>query len=149
MGEETALRCPITADLALLREHVRAFAAASGLSGARLDDLVIAVNEAADNVLEHGGGAGTLNARADDQGIWIDVENSSGSLTAGHLYRHGADPPPAASRGYGLWIIRRLCDEVRVEQAGDRSLLRMNIRFPAPDKTDAEITGHTADAYLT
>lgn len=124
MGEETALRCPITADLGLLRDRVRSFAAAAGVTGERLDDLVIAVNEAADNVLEHGGGAGTLSARADDRGIWIDVADTAGTLTAGHLYRYGADPPPAASRGYGLWIIRRICDEVAVEN----SRLRMHIR---------------------
>ncbi|GAA4521807.1 ATP-binding protein [Nonomuraea ferruginea] len=132
MGEETALSCPITADLGLLREHVRAFASAEGLSGSRLDDLVIAVNEAADNVLEHGGGSGRLDAWADDRGIWIDVADSAGTLTAGDLYRQGADPPPAASRGYGLWIIRRLCDEVVVERSGDRSLLRLHVAYPVP-----------------
>lgn len=129
MGEETALRCSITTDLGQLRDQVRAFAAAAGLSGARLDDLVIAVNEAADNVLEHGGGGGTLGARADECGVWIDVTDISGTLTPAHLPRYGAEPPPAASRGYGLWIIRRLCDEVSVEQAAEGSLLRMHVRY--------------------
>ncbi|MFG1948451.1 ATP-binding protein [Nonomuraea sp. NPDC048826] len=145
MGEETALRCPITADLALLRDHVRSFATSQGLTGARLDDLVIAVNEAADNTLEHGGGSGTLHARADDRGIWIDITDTAGTLTAGHLYRQGADPPPAASRGYGLWIIRKICDEVRLERSEDTVVLRMNVRFPVTGKPEDEATANGAD----
>ena len=49
---------PITDDLASLRENVQRYAARAGLTGPRLDGLVIAANEAAINVLEHGGGAG-------------------------------------------------------------------------------------------
>lgn len=148
MGEETALRCPITADLGLLRERVRAYAAEAGLSGTRLDDLIIAVNEAADNVLEHGGGGGTLTARADGDGVWVDVMDMVGTLTSAHLYRHGAEPPPPASRGYGLWIIRRLCDEVTVDQIGGRSRLRMHMRYTQKDKPVSGMLRETPDVRM-
>ncbi|GAB3879622.1 hypothetical protein GCM10027612_05730 [Microbispora bryophytorum subsp. camponoti] len=46
---------PITDDLAALRENIQRYALRAGLTGSRLDDLVIAANEAAINVLEHGG----------------------------------------------------------------------------------------------
>lgn len=45
MGEHAVLRCLITADLALLRDQVRAFAAAAGFSGVRLDDVVLVVGK--------------------------------------------------------------------------------------------------------
>ncbi|SEL01652.1 ATP-binding protein [Nonomuraea pusilla] len=144
MGEESELRCPITWDLGLLRERVSAFAADAGFSGPRLQDLVLAVNEAADNVLEHGGGAGAVVLGADGQGIRVDVLDRAGTLTSAHLYRHASAPPPAA-RGYGLWIIRQLCDEVAVDHPDGVSRLRMyfqakpgsQVRDTADDQADA------------
>ncbi|MFB4273401.1 hypothetical protein [Nonomuraea sp. GTA35] len=64
------LRCEITRDLGVLRTRVRDHAAVAGLSGTRLDDLVVTVNEAAANVIEHGDGAAGVLARRAADGVW-------------------------------------------------------------------------------
>ncbi|MET8987805.1 ATP-binding protein [Nonomuraea wenchangensis] len=132
MGGLTTLRCPITADLGLLRQQVGSFAAAAGFAGVRLGDVVLAVNEAADNVLQHGGGSGTVVAHADAEGIWIEVLDPAGTLTCERFQQRVAVPPPIAARGYGLWVIARLSDEVLIDhpEGGCRLRLRFTRRLP-------------------
>nr|WP_217370433.1 ATP-binding protein [Nonomuraea antri] len=129
MSGEPSLRFPITRDLGLLRDVLTRRAAAAGLTGARLDDLVLAVNEAADNVLDHGGGTGTLVIGSDEHGVCVEVIDPAGTLTAAHLFMHGASPPPVATRGYGLWLIRQLCDETVLDHPGGCSRLRLHMRY--------------------
>ncbi len=50
------IQWPITPGLAMLRQRVHAFGAGGGLSGQRLQDMVLAAHEAATNVLRHSGG---------------------------------------------------------------------------------------------
>jgi anti-sigma regulatory factor (Ser/Thr protein kinase) len=58
---DTLLRVRITADrVTELRHKVAAVAAAVGLTGARLEDFVLAVHELVANVVRHGGGFGEL-----------------------------------------------------------------------------------------
>ncbi|MBP2704546.1 ATP-binding protein [Microbispora sp. RL4-1S] len=128
---------PITDDLATLREHVQTYARRAGLSGARLDDLVIAANEAAINVLEHGGGTGVLAISHDDDALAVEVTDNVGVLQPSAL---PADRPTArADRGYGLWLMGELCDTVSIEQARGGSLVRLSMRLagsgvdPDPD----------------
>ncbi|MFB4274561.1 ATP-binding protein [Nonomuraea sp. MTCD27] len=133
-GELLPLHCEITRDLGALRTRVRDYAADAGLSGTRLDDLIVAVNEAAANVLEHGGGAGGVLARRDAEGVWVEVVDTAGTLTAEHLHRR---PNPLGRRGYGLWLVRRLCDQVLLDHPGGRSRLRLHMRSrPGPVRPD-------------
>ncbi|MEV4178960.1 anti-sigma factor antagonist [Nonomuraea sp. NPDC049709] len=139
--DSLTLHCPITADLALLRARLRDFATIAGLSGPRLDDLIIAVNEATGNVLVHGG-AGTLTARADAVGVQVDVIDDAGTLTAGHLDRM---PDPATHHGFGLYVIRKLCDEVQLDHPAGRSRLRLSMRY-APATSPEESGPRSAPA---
>ncbi|MFC4120469.1 ATP-binding protein [Nonomuraea zeae] len=123
------LRCPISADLDRIRGMVRLHARSSGLRGHRLDDLVLAVNEAVTNVLDHGGAAGTVTTRGDAHAITVEVLDMAGALTPEHLAAPMPDPP--GSCGYGLWIIQYLCDEVDVEQRDGRSRLTLRMRHHA------------------
>ncbi|MGI5283871.1 ATP-binding protein [Nonomuraea polychroma] len=127
MGEGTQLRCPITEDLALLRTQLHDFASASSLASDRVADLMIAVNEAATNVLEHGAGSGTLIACHDESGVWVDVIDSRGALTADDLFTSA--PSATAMRGYGLSIVRRLCDQVSVDHPNGHSRLRLRMSY--------------------
>jgi anti-sigma regulatory factor (Ser/Thr protein kinase) len=79
------LRRDITRDLGVLRALVRDYAAVAGLSGTRLTDLVMAVNEVSANVLEHGGGTGSIFARCDSDGVWVEITDTAGTLRAEHL----------------------------------------------------------------
>ncbi len=115
---------PIDDDLSALRDRVLQHATLAGMGGERLDDLLIAVNEAVINVLEHGGGLGTVSVWHDNASITVDVVDTAGRLTPRHI------PPrrPAGTvRGFGLWLMSQLCDEFTIHQTtgGSRVRLRM------------------------
>jgi anti-sigma regulatory factor (Ser/Thr protein kinase) len=119
------VQCPISTDLALLREVIRVHGRHSGLSGDRLDDLVVAVNEAVTNVLDHGGRAGTVTARGAGDGVVVEVLDVAGRLRPDHLAAARVDP--AATSGFGLWVIQHLCDEVVLRQTPLGSLLTLHL----------------------
>jgi anti-sigma regulatory factor (Ser/Thr protein kinase) len=127
---EFELRCPITADLGLIRDLVRLHSRHSGLPDRRLEDLVLAVNEAVTNVLDHGGKAGIVTARATDGQVVVDVLDFAGLLTHDHLA--AAELDHTASSGYGLWMIQHLCDEVVLERGERGSLLSLRVRDRSP-----------------
>ncbi|GHH65442.1 hypothetical protein GCM10017673_09510 [Streptosporangium violaceochromogenes] len=121
---------PIDDDLSALRERLLRHASAAGMRGTRLDDLLIAVNEAVINVLEHGGGEGTLSFWHSDAFITVDVCDTAGRLTPRYI---SPERPEDAVRGFGLWLMNRLCDEFTIDRtaSGSRVRLRMSLG-PAP-----------------
>ncbi|GGS76374.1 hypothetical protein GCM10010156_38930 [Planobispora rosea] len=120
-------RWPITSDLAGLRERIQLSATRAGLSGERLDNLLIAANEAAINVLEHGGGSGTVSIWQDDSFLTVDVTDSVGSLKPQDAVR--GRPERGASRGFGLWLMSQLCDQLNIHQGPDGSRVRLRMRL--------------------
>jgi anti-sigma regulatory factor (Ser/Thr protein kinase) len=122
---------PITfGHLHALRAYLRARANQSGLSGDRLDDLVVAVNETATNVLQHGAGYGTLRVWTAGQDLVCEVTDHAGRLTdslAG--YR-----PPAfeATSGQGLWAARQLCDLLQIRAYPHHTVIRLHTRLDRP-----------------
>jgi anti-sigma regulatory factor (Ser/Thr protein kinase) len=140
------LRCPISPNLGYLRDLVRIHGQHHGLTGERLEDLVIAVNEAVTNVLDHGGRAGLITARGHQHGITVEVLDVGGRLTAEHLAAAAADP--TGSSGFGLWVIQTLCDEVTLEHTGSGSLLSLHFHGrPAPVIPLRERTGRGRGAH--
>ncbi|WP_219519406.1 ATP-binding protein [Nonomuraea ceibae] len=132
------LRCPITGDLARLRMLLRDYAAITGLSGQRLDDLLLASHEAAVNVLEHGG-VGVLAARADAWGVHVDITDAAGTLTADQLNGAFGVAETAGAGVNGLYLIGRLCDAVELDHPGGHSRLRLHMRYqPASDRKTEE-----------
>ncbi|MCA2222952.1 ATP-binding protein [Nonomuraea aurantiaca] len=129
MISEFRLQWPITRDLATLRECVHAFGFGAGLTGQRLQDLVFVANEAATNVLQHGGAGGALIAWSDDVGVSLEVVDAVGALSEADL---SLEPDLAAGHGVGLWLIRRLCDEVSIEGVAGSARLRLRLRRQAP-----------------
>ncbi|UBU17705.1 ATP-binding protein [Nonomuraea gerenzanensis] len=136
---EFELRCPITADLGLIRDLVRLHGRHCGLPERRLEDLVLAVNEAVTNVLDHGGKTGAVTARATGGDVVVDVLDPAGLLTHDHLAK--ADLDRTASHGYGLWVIQHLCDEVVLERDERGSLLSMRVRARRPAGADGRRNG--------
>jgi anti-sigma regulatory factor (Ser/Thr protein kinase) len=122
---EFELRCPIGPDLGYIRDLVRVHARHHGLPGERGEDLVAAVNEAVANVLDHGGRAGLVTARAHAHGVTVEILDIGGGLTPDHLA--AAHPDPRSPHGFGLWLIQRLCDGVGLEQTGLGSLLTLHM----------------------
>jgi serine/threonine-protein kinase RsbW len=115
--------------LAGLRQAVRADL--RGVSDEVADDVVLALSEAATNAVLHGSSAG--------QPIQVVVHVSDDWVEASVL-DHGPQPPPGLpadidtdelrAGGRGLWLLRRLVDEVRLERVkrGTRVTLRRAIR---------------------
>lgn len=142
MGETVSalsLRCPITRDLSLLRRQVRDYAAVAGVPWERAEDLMMAVSEAASNVGEHAGSRGTVVVWAGVLGVWVDVIDERGALSAAH--RAGAAEPDA-ERGRGLAIVAELCDWAGVKQSDRGSRLRMLVRY----QPDGERSGSAVGA---
>jgi anti-sigma regulatory factor (Ser/Thr protein kinase) len=114
--------------LAELRRAVRADL--HGLSDEVADDVVLALNEAATNAMLHGSSG--------EQPIQVVVHINDDWVEASVL-DHGPQPPvglPAVADtgelgagGRGLWLLRRLVDEVRLERVklGTRVTLRRAI----------------------
>ena len=114
--------------LAGLRQAVRADL--GGVSDEVADDVVLALSEAATNAVLHGSSGG--------QPIQVVVHVNDDWVEASVL-DHGPQPPsgfPAASDtdelragGRGLWLLRQLVDEVRLERVklGTRVTLRRAI----------------------
>ncbi|MFI6509825.1 ATP-binding protein [Streptosporangium sp. NPDC050855] len=122
---------PIDEDLSTLRERLHDQAVQAGMRGERLDDLLLATNEAVINVLEHGGGKGTLDIWRNETHLTVDVTDTMGLLGREHV---PAQRPTGTVRGFGLWLMTQLCDEFTIEQIteGSRVRLRMDLRVPSP-----------------
>ncbi|MEV7809046.1 ATP-binding protein [Microbispora sp. NPDC088329] len=137
---------PITDDLATLRENIQRYAVQAGLAGPRLDDLVIAANEAAINVLEHGGGVGTLAISCDGGVLAVDVADHVGVLRAGAVPNER--PSGRGDRGFGLWLMGELCDSVTIDRIPGQSTIRLSMRVDdgVADNGDggAASLGHSA-----
>jgi anti-sigma regulatory factor (Ser/Thr protein kinase) len=94
------------------------------------DDVVLALNEAATNAILYGSGGG--------QPVQVVVHLTDDVIQASVL-DHGpprpaqpptdADTDALATRGRGLWLLRRLMDEVQLERVrrGTRVTLRRAI----------------------
>lgn len=103
----------------------------SGVGGEDVDDILIAVNEACMNAVEHSGA-----------GEDTDIELSAGldgARLAIEVRDHGSwhEPVPTGDRGHGLGLMRTLMDGVEIDRAGDGTRVRMarTVAFgPAPER---------------
>jgi serine/threonine-protein kinase RsbW len=123
---------PSPVHLAGLRRATRA--CLGGVASEAADDVVLALNEAATNAILYGSSGG--------QPVQVVVHVNDDVIEASVL-DHGPDlptQPPTeadtdalAARGRGLWLLRRLVDEVRLErvQLGTRVTLRREKRARA------------------
>ncbi|MEV4068630.1 ATP-binding protein [Nonomuraea fuscirosea] len=118
---------PISLDLAALRDLVCHHARQAGLSPQCAGDLALAANEAVTNVLDHAGGRGWVRIWADDGFLTVEVVDLAGRLGPGARLD---EPPQAGPRGYGLWVMRRLCDEFAITQQSGSSRVRLRMRRP-------------------
>jgi anti-sigma regulatory factor (Ser/Thr protein kinase) len=122
------LRYPINEDLAFLRRQVHDYVTALGLGERQRMDFVLAVNEALGNVLDHANAAGTLTLGHDAEHVTAEISDTAGLLTDANAGR--TPPPPGANRGYGLWLMRQLCDSVEISADANGSLVRLRMRRP-------------------
>ncbi|MFI6291335.1 ATP-binding protein [Nonomuraea sp. NPDC050790] len=119
---------PITWDLSAIRARIEAYARGAGLAGGRVVDLIVAVNEAVINVLEHAGGAGRVSVHHEDDLLTVDVVDYQGRLAPERA--RPAPPAPDARRGFGMWVMAQLCDGFTIDTQRGRTRVRLRMSLP-------------------
>jgi anti-sigma regulatory factor (Ser/Thr protein kinase) len=112
-------------DPAPVRRFVSIQATRLGLPAARLDDLVLAVNEVATNAIRHGAGFGRVLVWRDEKYLLCEVSDPGHARDGlmGYL-----PPNPDSEGGHGLWITRQLCDLVEVRTLSTGTTVRLYLR---------------------
>ena len=92
------------------------------------DRMLLAVGEAVANSIEHGNGANpdrhiTLGWQKEDGGGWLSVEDEGPGLTLGRLKNARLPENALQAGGRGLFIIKELTDDIRLEAEGRRLML--------------------------
>jgi serine/threonine-protein kinase RsbW len=108
-----------------LRHAVTSCAGAGGLSGDRLDDFVVAVNELLTNAVRHGGGQGRLRLWRTDDRLVCEVSDAGDGLGT-----HRVDPENRprldTPGGWGLWLAGELTDAMEIETGTNGTLVRIS-----------------------
>lgn len=107
-----------------LRHAVAAYVQESGLSGQRLEDFVLAVNELITNAVRHGGGHGRLRMWRDSAGVTCEVSDTGLGMASGQAAVQER-PAPGTAGGWGLWLARKLSDEMVVQTGPDGTTVRV------------------------
>jgi anti-sigma regulatory factor (Ser/Thr protein kinase) len=114
------------ADVPAVRRHVVGVARTAGLAAPLVDDLAVAVSEAATNSVRHGGGSGEV-------AVWVRPGRPA---VVCEVRDHGHITDPLAGRrrpttdqpdGRGLWLMQRLCDLVQVRDVPGGQVIRLHM----------------------
>ncbi len=124
---DPVLTMDIRPDLPSVREEAVGLAEAAGLPQGRRSDLLVAVNELAANVLEHGAGKGTVTLWREGGRLVCEVLDGSAALDDPLVGFRPADG--LGGRGYGLWITRQVCDFLEVLPGPDGTRMRAHFRI--------------------
>ena len=122
-----AVVLPVTHDLSVLRRELASHAARSRLSPARIDDLVLAVTEAATNTLVHADEAGVVRLWGDEGHLVAEVA-ARGEIRDPLAGRHA--PHGDELGGRGLWLVNQVCDLVEIRPGPPEAVLRLHLRLP-------------------
>jgi anti-sigma regulatory factor (Ser/Thr protein kinase) len=104
-----------------LRSSVAAHANHLGAGPDDLERLLIVASELATNAIRHGSGSGRLRLWLVNGELRCQVSDDGpglADLTAGTRL-----PEPMAVGGRGLWICRRLCDQLEIETGPDGTVV--------------------------
>jgi anti-sigma regulatory factor (Ser/Thr protein kinase) len=122
-----------------LRHVFASCAEAAGLTGQRLDDFVLAVNELITNAVRHGGGTGELRLWRSADALVCEVSDDGLGIGADHLANHDR-PAPDTAGGWGLWLADQLSDEMVVMTGPTGTIVRISAaltHLPARMVTEA------------
>jgi serine/threonine-protein kinase RsbW len=100
-------------NVALARRSVAGFAGACGFTESEISDIRLAAGEALSNAVEHGGAptAGfTVECSFDGDELRIEIQNDGTGFSAPAV--RGSIEPDQRGRGFGIFLMRRLMDDV-------------------------------------
>jgi anti-sigma regulatory factor (Ser/Thr protein kinase) len=113
-----------------LRHAVASFVEASGLTGQRLDDFVLAVNELLTNAVRHGGGQGRVRLWREHGTMRCEVSDAGSGISAERLDDRSR-PTPDVAGGWGLWLAKRLTDDMVVRTGPAGTTVEISSRIDA------------------
>jgi anti-sigma regulatory factor (Ser/Thr protein kinase) len=119
-------------DLSQVRALVLQHAREAGLTEGKANDLVLAVSEVAANTLRHTQSSGTLAIWHDEDEVVCEVRDG-GTITDPSVGTR--KPPPDASGGHGLWLVRQVCDLVELTSDANGTTVRMHMSLRLPGGT--------------
>lgn len=125
---------PAPENLSALRSDAGAWLAANGVDGTPADDLVLIASELIANALEVARSQITLRLTLDHGQVTVEVEDDGPGRS--DLDRLGRDEPEGdAEAGRGLYIVRRLVDDVEITSTPQGSLVRAVRDLHLDDRT--------------
>ena len=110
-----------------LRRLVWLQGSTAGLDAAKVEDLVLAVNEIATNTIRHGGGRGVFRMWQEDGHIICEVSDR-GRIDEPMVGR--VRPRNDHEGGFGLWLVNQLCELVQVRSSPTGSMVRIHMAIP-------------------
>lgn len=138
MAGEFRARFPNTRRAAAFaRRSLVAHLAAYGFAGGDLADIETAVGEALANAAEHGHRAKSgfeVRVRLESDCVVIEIQDEGGGFPAAPP---ALSPPHDAPRGFGIYLMRHLMDEVAFDERG--TCVRLTKRLPQARRRDAHI----------
>ena len=126
---------PSPAHLAGLRRAAQA--SLRDVSSEVAEEIVLAVDEAATNAILYGSGEGQpVEVAVEVKADWVEatILDHGPAPPPPPRLAAGGDPEALGAHGRGLWLLRQLVDEVRLERVrrGTRVTLRRRIGPPRP-----------------
>lgn len=98
-----------------------------GLTGDRLDDFVVAVNELLTNAVRHGGGRGRVTLWCADDSVVCEVSDTGTGLPDTTPERP-VRPVATQPGGWGLWLAEELTDTFALITGNGGTTVRISSR---------------------
>ena len=137
--------------LSVLRAVVLAYAVEAGMPESRARDVMLAAHELAANAVSHGAGAGRLQMRAGDGMLRMQVHDAGPADRTGPAGTAGLDGQdiPGDSGdggwphrpGHGLWLVRRVADQMSVWRRPGGPVVTAAFALPAAGAPPAPAGG--------
>jgi serine/threonine-protein kinase RsbW len=119
------------AGITALRSDVRREVLACGLTGTRLSDFLVAINEIVANAVVHAGGSGRLRLWREGDDLLCEVTDDGPGFDPRRV--GGPRPGPLAPGGRGLWLAQALVDTLTVSNRSTGTAVRLRVRCASDD----------------
>ena len=102
----------------MARQGIAGFAASCGFSESEVADIRLAAGEALSNAVEHGGRGGRFSLACTFNGRELAIEIRDAGLGFAAPREMASVEPDHRGRGFGIFLMRRLMDDVSFSRNG-------------------------------